>query len=400
MKQLPNVTILTQYFYPSTGATAQLISDLADGLSEHGHRVTVITNTPGGTTSGYTTIRLSDAKSESEITVLNKLSQGFKFFFGALLWLVVNQDANSRILIASNPPFAVLIGWSLKKLKGVSYTFILQDLFPRSAVLSGVLPPRGPFTYLWRRLMYKGCSSADSTVVLSRNMYNRAKREYFGLDNLVTIHNWAVESGLPLEKASNPLAIEWGIQDKFTVQYSGNFGRLHDLLTLLEAARLLKTADVQFVFIGDGSKRDIIETYIKSNELYHTCRLLPYVPRSLLSHSLAACDISAVCLTPGSEDTVAPSKVCGILSSSKPILLISSRNSRFATTVKKYDAGIAVECGDAEGLASMILDLKKDPKRLQRMQANAFELYNKIFDKKRSVQQYSSLLSVGISHPP
>ena len=38
------ITIISQYFYPSLGATAQLMTDLARGLANRGYAVNVFTD--------------------------------------------------------------------------------------------------------------------------------------------------------------------------------------------------------------------------------------------------------------------------------------------------------------------------------------------------------------------
>ncbi len=45
MHKISSVTILTQYFYPHHGATSQLMTDLAKGLSQHGYSVNIFTET-------------------------------------------------------------------------------------------------------------------------------------------------------------------------------------------------------------------------------------------------------------------------------------------------------------------------------------------------------------------
>ena len=47
----PELLILSEHFAPSTGATAQLVTDLALGLAARGHRCRVLTATAGGAVS-------------------------------------------------------------------------------------------------------------------------------------------------------------------------------------------------------------------------------------------------------------------------------------------------------------------------------------------------------------
>jgi glycosyltransferase involved in cell wall biosynthesis len=322
--------------------------------------------------------------------VLAKALNGLRFLAGSLLWGLRHGRRGQAVLIASNPPFIGLLG-PLLQLRGLHYIFVFQDLFPRSAVLSGVLPAAGPLTSLWRRLMAWVVRCSRTTVVLSEAMAERLQRD-FGHDlPLTLIPNWAVEAALPLPRRSNPFARELGLGDLFTVQYSGNFGRLHDLLTLLEAARLLVDDPIRFLFIGGGAKGDQIRAYREGLGLANLLQL-PYQSRERLPESLGACDLAAIGLIPGAEDTVAPCKFYGILASARPVLLIARRRCDLARLVLEQDCGLVVEPGEAAELAAALRQLQHDPDRVAAMGRRGRRLYDERFGRERSIEAYAALL--------
>ena len=175
------------------------------------------------------------------------------------------------------------------------------------------------------------------------------------------------------------------------LQYSGNFGRLHDLLTLLEAARLLQGQQVQFVFIGGGAKQNQIEAYQSGFQLDNVLRL-PYQPRRRLPESLAACDLQAVGLIPGAEDTVAPCKFYGILASGRAVVLIARRSCDLAQLVLQEGCGIVVEPGEAAELAEKLQTLSQHPEQVAAMGQRSRELYEQHFGMERSIDRYAALL--------
>ena len=60
-------------------------------------------------------------------------------------------------------------------------------------------------------------------------------------EKVVVIHNWADGNELyPISKEENPFIRELGIQDKFIVSYSGNFGIVHDFKPVKKAIEELK----------------------------------------------------------------------------------------------------------------------------------------------------------------
>jgi HEPN domain-containing protein len=183
---------------------------------------------------GLAVVRLGLAPGETPRLLL-KAWRGLRFFGLALAWGFWHGRRGQRLLIASNPPFIGLLG-PILQLRGLEYVFLCQDLFPRSAVLSGLMPARSPLTSLWSALMAWVCRRSRCTVVLSEAMAEALQQDCGPGLPLQVIHNWAVEQALPGDRAHNPFARELGVEQLFTVQYSGNFGRLHDLDTLWQAA--------------------------------------------------------------------------------------------------------------------------------------------------------------------
>ena len=386
------ILLITEHFEPSSGATAQLMSDLARGLHRRGWQITVLTATPGEKLD-IPVVRLNGPERTDHQTrgVVSKALRGLRFLVGSLLWCLRQGRRGDGVLIVSNPPFIGLVGPLLRLTRGLPYVFIFQDLFPRSAVLSGVLPATGPLTLLWKELMAQVCRHSLQTVVLSEAMEGRLRRDLGHQLPLTVIHNWAVERGAQIERKYSEFASEHGYRDRFSVQYSGNFGRLHDLLTLLEAARLLERQTIQFVFIGGGAKQSQIETYRKSFGLRNVLQL-PYQPRQRLPESLAACDMAAIGLIPGAEDTVAPCKFYGILASGRPVLLIAHRNCDLAQLVLSAGCGLVVEPGEAPELAQQLLEISQQPDRVHDMGERSLALYRRKFGLERSLARYEAVL--------
>ena len=384
--------LISEHFEPSTGATAQLMTDLARGLHQRDWRLTVLTATPGGSLD-FPVVRLNGAAGTEPVAVgvVTKALRGVRFLVGSLLWSLRHGRRGDVVLIVSNPPFIGLLGPLIQLGRRLPYVFVFQDLFPRSAVLSGVLPAAGPIAILWRGLMAKVCGQSSRTVVLSQAMEERLRRD-LGRDlPLSVIHNWAVEKGQGCLRHESAFAAEHGYQGRFTLQYSGNFGRLHDLLTLLEAARLLQGEAVQFVFIGGGAKQSQVEAYQAGFQLENVLRL-PYQPRQRLPESLAACDLAAIGLIPGAEDTVAPCKFYGILASGRGVVLIARRSCDLAQLVLQEGCGIVVEPGEAGELAEQLLDLSRQPERVAAMGELSRSLYERRFGLERSIGHYAELL--------
>lgn len=392
-QQRREIIFLTEHFHPSTGATAQLITDLVEDLANAGISLRVLTSTPDRSSSqSYPVLRFSGS-GHYFVGILGKLVAGLRFLIGSSIWLLLNTRAHHTLFIVSNPPFIGLIGPLMRFLRKTPYIFLLQDVFPRSASLTGVLPAKGPLIWIWRKIIQNVLTNSQATVVLSRSMIERCKTEFGPCGNLVAIPNWSVISPVTLHKHQNPWSIHHGLDDCFSIQYSGNFGRLHDLLTLLEGARLPCCEEVKFVFIGDGAKKHQILKYQKDYNLKNLV-IMPYQARSDLPYSLSSSDVSVISLIPGAEDTVSPSKLYGILACGKPIILIASEDSELAQLIREARCGFVVGNGDVSGLVNAIVSLRTNPELLLTMGHNAEQLYQRRFGRLPSVQSYLNLFKL------
>ena len=391
------ILLISEHFEPSVGATAQLITDLAQELHRRGLSITVHTATPGAQLD-FPVVRFNAPNSPGVVTtgVIKKSLRGTLFLLRSLIWCLHQGQPGDSVVIVSNPPFIGLLGPVLKLTRGIPYVFIFQDLFPRSAVLSGVLREAGPLTLIAQGLMAEICRRSYKTIVLSQAMEERLRRDLGRSLPVTVIHNWAVERGAPINREQSEFAADHGYSSRFCVQYSGNFGRLHDLMTLLESARLLQEQDIQFMFIGGGTKQSEIETYRNSFGLRNILQL-PYQPRWRLPDSLAACDLAAISLIPGAEDTVAPCKFYGILASGKPVLLIARRTCDLAQLVLRAGCGLVVEPGEAAELSEQLLVLSQQPDLVRTMGKRSLGLYQREFGLERSIAQYETVLR-GLLH--
>ena len=393
---MEEITIITQYFYPSHAATAQLMTDLAKGLSQKGYQVNIFT----GTQAKYTTPELSNqaiincafSPIAASTSILSKIISSIFFLLNALKYVIFLLPRTTPLLIASNPPYAGILGTIFKIVRGGKYHFLLQDIFPESAVMSGIIQQNSFSVIFFKKLIYLTYKYADNIIVLSTSMQCFLENKYPELkEKIKVIENWAVEDIISCEKQANDFAQQYNLDKVFTVLYSGNLGRLHDIETIAEAANILKNTPIQFVFIGDGAKTKVVKQAIQSNKLKNIL-LLPYQPREILHLSLTACDLSLVSLIPGAESIVAPSKLYGMLAAGRGIIAISSANSYIDQLLTNSGCGINTPPNNPQHLANLINELASDSIKVKLMGEKSRQVYESKYTFKRALAEYEKLL--------
>ena len=390
------ISILTQYFYPSQASTAQLMTDLAKGLSQHDYELNIFTGTKSNldVPDFLAQVKIIRAFSpiQSSTSIFSKITSSIFFLVGALRYVMFIVPSNTPLLIASNPPYAGILGILFKIIRRGKYYFLLQDIFPESAVMSGIIKQNSILYKFFSNLIYLTYKYSEYIIVLSTSMQEFLEKKYPDLKpKIKVIENWAIEDIPVISKQENDFAKQHKLDEMFTVLYSGNLGRLHDIETITEAAKILKDEPIKFVFIGDGAKTKIVKLAIEDHQLKNIL-LLPYQPKELLPLSLTACDISLVSLISSAESIVAPSKLYGMLAAGRGIISISVPNSYIDKLLTDSGCGINIPHGDPQTLADIILQLANDNQRVKSMGEIASQLYETRYTFKRALDDYEKLI--------
>ena len=303
------------------------------------------------------------------------------------------------MVLTSAPPFLGLIGWFYNKIFGHTYSCIIYDIYPEVAVRMGVVSSDNWIVKFWEFVNLKVWERANSLIVLSEPMKQLLVQKNRQLaDKIHVIHSWADPKFIfPIPKSQNWFAEQYGLLDRFVVLYSGNLGRCHDAQTILKCAQLLSDRkDIQFLFIGSGAGAQIIKNAIATGELTNALQL-PYQDKEVLPFSLTACDLSLVSMLPKVGDTIAPSKMYGILAAGRPVAAICPQDSYLREMIDEGDCGACFDNDDAQGLANYICWLAANKDLQQKLGENARKLLETKYTIAQAVPQYIDAL--GIADP-
>jgi colanic acid biosynthesis glycosyl transferase WcaI len=396
--------ILNQFFYPDHSATSQLMTDLAESLVGRGMQVTALASRGrynGGErlapSEEYMGVRVERAWATGfgKGSVGGRLADYLTFYLGAA-WKLFALPRYDVVMALTTPPLIGLLALLACRLRGMKMVALVQDIYPDVGVALGTFREGSPVTHLLDRLNRIVLAGADRTIVLGECMRERvAGKVGPGREGRIdVIHNWADgEKIRPLAAGErNSFVEEHGLAGHFVVEFSGNFGRVNDFDTPLEAARLLRgREDVVFLFIGDGAKAGEISDYVRRHELKNV-RLLPYQPREGLLYSLAAGDAHLVTLADGLAGLSVPSKTYGILAAGRPVLFVGDTRSDVARLINEHRCGEVIPTGEAERLARIVSAWADDPATAAALGREAHGLFLRRFDRPHAVDAYAASL--------
>lgn len=397
------IVFANRYFYPDQSATSRMVSGLAFALRRRGFEVTAIASRtlhdqanvalPAEETAGGLSVKRLWATRFGRSNILGRMIDYLTFHISAFFWCLWNLREDDICVVCTDPPLlsvttALPIRW--RRAKMVNW---VMDLFPEVAMELGMLSNKSlagalsRVTRNWsvRKSAMIACPTATMASYLTEHGMER--------DRVFVMHHWSDgEEIYPISPADNRLRTRWGLQDKFVVGYSGNFGRAHDFSTLLEAAVLLSNhEDIQFLLIGGGQQRAHVEEVVRNRELKNVI-FKPLQPSEHLAESLSTADAHIVSLIPRLEHCIVPSKFYGVLAAGRPTLFIGDSNGEVARVVASADCGAAVKIGEGQRLANFIIQMKDSPDRRAQMGLNARRVLDTVFSRENAVGAWSDVM--------
>lgn len=366
--QTLKLSIISQFYPPDYAATGQLIAELADQLHNLGVDIDIFTGQPGYAFDKASAPRKEQIKGvnirRSCISHLwpkrirGRVLNGLLFCLRAGVHLLKSANRRSLLLVTTEPAYLPILGYIAYLLFGIPYICLLYDIYPDVAVELNVVSPHHLLVRFWNWLNCQVWKNAQNVIVLSSTMKEKVATKCPQVrDKITVIHSWSNPSQIkPIAKQENWFAQQFNLVDKFTVLYSGNMGRCHDVDTIAAAAEELKDEPIQFVFIGNGAKRQLLIERVHELGLTN-CLFLPYQDQSILPYSLTACDLSLVSISPGMEGLIAPSKLYGILAAGRSVAAICEPHSYLRKLINEAKCGATFDNGDSSGLAQFIRHL-------------------------------------------
>lgn len=396
----PRLTVVSQFFPPDFAATGQLLDDLTDRLAHDGLQVQVLTGMPAYAYNRSDApriefqpnrcIRRTHASRFWPQRVRGRAVNGVLYCLRISLRLLRYSRRGDLILYTTEPPYLPLLGWILHRLTRTPYMVLLYDLYPDVLVELGVLNSNHGLVRLWRQLSRWMFADAQELIVLSEPMAERVRRwAPQAASKIRVIESWADPQRIhPRPKQDNWFVQKHQLQHYFTVLYSGNQGRCHDLVTVVAAAMLLRhDPQVRFLFVGGGPQNSRLRQLVHDWGLSN-CQFLPYQDLDDLPYSLASADLALVTLSIEAEGLVAPSKLYGHLAAGTPIAAITPADSYLRQLVETHHCGRWFANGDADGLAKWIEQLKADPAYARACGAAARQLLERTATPKITSAQY------------
>ena len=391
------VCYFNRSYWPDTGATGQLLTELAEDLvAHHGIEVTVVTGYPVNSSEP-----LPSRQSRHGVRIIR--ARGTRFsprrftgralnymtYFWSALFAALRLPRQDVTIALTDPPIIGLAALAARPRHGM--IFFCQDIFPEVAgLLEDFHSPA--VNAVLERLNRFLVGRAARIVALGDTMASRLIHGK-GADpaRVTVIHNWADTTAIVPSDKRNAFAAAHGLDEKFVVLHAGNIGLSQNLDVVIEAASLLKSrGDIVVLFIGDGNRRAALEAAAAARGLANV-RFLPFQPRDQLRWTYASSDVCLVSLKPGLAGYIVPSKLYPILAAGRPYIAAVESVSEVAALTERHRCGVLVEPGKAAQPADTIVRLADSRAAREAMGVRA-RVAAELFARDRQVAAHAQVI--------
>ena len=357
-------------------ATAQQLTDLAVGLVEKGHDVTVVTSDRGydntsqrfpqrETWKGIRIIRISSLALGKQSRWRRAVT--FASFMANCSLRLLRLRRFDAVVALTSPPLISFLGSAFTRLKGGKFYFWVMDLNPDEAVAAGWLREGSSSAKVLQKLLRSSLLHAKKVIALDQFMKDRIVAKGTPAENVVVMAPWAHDDNARFDAhGREAFRRQHQLGQRFVVMYAGNHSPCHPLDTLMEAARRLSDhKDIVFAFVGGGSEQQRVLGFAEAHGLGNI-RCIPYQPFEDLAATLSAADLHTVVMGDAFVGIVHPSKIYNLVSIGSPFLYLGPAEShitRIAAQINGGGSAFIARNGDVDAVVGHILKLSSSEPR-------------------------------------
>lgn len=390
--------IVSQYFWPEEFR----INDLAVGLRERGHDVTVLTGLPnypnGKLFAGYGYWR-RPAENYHGVKIrrvpliprgagagwrlaLNYLS----FAFAASImgpWLC-RSDYDAIFVFEISPITVGLPAIALKYLRRAPIHFWVLDLWPESLSVAGAVHSRIILRAVGGlvRFIYAQC---DHILVQSRGFIPLVAALSRKGQPISYFPSWAED--VYTRPAASERALS-RLPGELRLMFAGNIGEAQDFGTILSAAEKLKSdPNIRWVVVGEGRQYAWAREQVHARGLEDCVRFLGRHPVDEMPGFFAEADALLVTLKPDPIMSLTiPGRIQSYMASARP--MIAMLDGEGARVVEESGSGLTCAAGDADALVREVLSFKRlAPQEREAMGRRGRAYYDAHFSRQRALDQ-------------
>lgn len=404
------ILLIHQYFLEKNDGGGSRFNEMTRIWAANGHDITVLAGMvhyASGTKNPkykgkYThidhfdknvTVIRSHVSPAYNVSFIGRLWAYFSFVMSSIYAGLFKVKGKYDVILVTSPPlFVGITAYMLSRLKRIPFVFEVRDLWPESAIETGVLKSRFliRLSYWLETFLYKKAKLINVLTPAFRdaliNEKNIPANKIIFIPNAADVE-MAEDSMQSLSRDDFRKNLQ--LNGKKVITYVGAHGVANHLSQVLETAALIKEdqPDVLFLLIGEGMQKPMLKEKARALNLDNV-RFLDAVPKRDVFNYIIASDFGAAVLKKTDVfKTIYANKTFDYMSCKKPVFLLIDGISR--TLIEEAKCGIYVEPETPTDFAAKIrLMASKPDHELKQMGENGYEYVKNHFERKKLANEY------------
>jgi glycosyltransferase involved in cell wall biosynthesis len=402
-----HILLIHQYFLEKDDPGGSRFNEMTRVWAEKGHQVTVI----GGMVHYATGKKREKHRGkfivreayDADVTVyrchvseayntnfLGRLWAYFSFVFSSIACGLFRTHQRYDVVVVTSPPlFVGITGYVLSRLKRIPLVFEIRDLWPESAIDTGVLTNKTiiRFAYWFEGFIYRKAKLINTLTPAFRQKLVAEKG--VPADKVVMIPNaadFSLSEQLLHTFDTEAFRREKGWTGRFVVTYVGAHGIANHLIQLVEAAELLRDTRALFLLIGDGMQKPMLREEVRRRGLTNV-QFVDSVPKQEVFKYILASDLgTSVLKKTDTFKTIYSNKTFDYMSCRKPILMVIDGVSR--ELVEAARCGVYAEPENAADIADKVRTYLGVNGQRAKEGMNGYEYARQYFDRSHLAGRY------------
>lgn len=403
------ILLIHQYFLEKGDGGGSRFNEMTKVWAEQGHEITVLAGMVHYATGkkeakykgkfivkdlnfydGVNVIRCHVSESYNT-SFIGRLWAYFSFVFSSIYAGLFKVRGKFDIILVTSPPlFVGITAYVLSITKRLPFVFEIRDLWPESAVDTGVLTNKIiiKFAYWFEKFIYKKAILINVLTPAFQNKLIEVKK--VPAEKVIFIPNAAdftlaekIKEGFNAKIFKEELQLK----NKFVITYVGAHGVANHLIQLIDAAERLIHTKVVFQLIGAGMKKDELQLEVIKRKLKNVVFRDPVSKKEVFKYILASDAGASILKKVDTFKTIYSNKTFDYMSCKKPVFLAIDGVSR--KLVEDAECGVYVE---PENISSIVEGVERllsmTDEDLDNMGTSGYNYAKKYFDRSILAKEY------------
>ncbi len=414
-----NILLIHQYFLEKDDGGGSRFNEITRVWEEMGHRVTVLAGMvhyqTGKKRDRYKRkFTFVDPYSEGIRVIRCHVSESYNSHFLGRLWgyfsFVVSgiygglfrASGKYDVLVVTSPPlFVGVTAYVLSRAKRIPFIFEVRDLWPESAIDTGVLKNKYfiRLAFWLEGFIYKKARRINVLTPAFREKLNKEKG--VPAEKLLFIPNaadFSLSDHLLDTFDRDAFRKAHGMEGKVVITYVGAHGVANHLIQVLDTAELLRDRqEVMFQLIGGGMEKESLKEEADRRGLSNVRFVDPVPKQEVFKYILASDFGTSVLKKVDTFKTVYSNKTFDYMACQIPILMAIDGVSR--ELVEEAGCGVFVEPENPVHFESVVREYLALPRNVWEAQGKAGYEYAKAhFDREVLAKRYIDHIQAAIGY--